>query len=532
MRENLEEEYHVVPDHQKGTKLIQPILIFLTHMIFVFLFCTKRLWYYLTDILEGGPVEGDWTPTKNAPFLFADGTPTPPKLLRDIPEQNYLGSGVRITGLALMAVSLVCSVAFAVMVYVHREKALIKSNQPFFLYVLLMGTFVMAFSVLFLSFDESTLGVKAEEVQAAEEPGFLDVACTIFPWFLCVGYVLIYSALFMKLWRINRVLSGIRSKVEVKQVVWPAVTLLGITAIILAVWTGVDPFEWERFPVDENEPLGESYGQCSSSHSLVFVIILALVMLAATILAGFMAWKTKDVDSKFSESSWIFTTIVLQFQVLVVGIPVLVIVQQQSADATYLGRILLIWTMTMSTLVLMFGPKLLPIIFPVYARKLQASTHRSSLGRGSVHVSVNSHPISNSGYTQSKSNGSSLRDGSGHRRGRDPYDHSNSGHGDSSHRSSERLKSNASVIFGDENSKRFETTSKPLFSQHATTTFAEPSASEPSASEPTFHEPSASELTSNEPSASEPTFHETSESDTIEPSETDAERAREDESGK
>jgi len=490
------------------------------------------LWYDLTDILEGGPVEGEWTPTKDGPFLFADGTPTPPKLLRDIPEQNYLGSGVRITGLALMTVSLICSVAFTLMVYVYREKALIKSNQPFFLYVLLMGTFVMAFSILFLSFDESTLGVKAEEVQAAEEPGFLDVACTVFPWFLCVGYVLIYSALFMKLWRINRVLSGIRSKVEVKQVVWPAVTLLGITAIILAVWTGVDPFEWERFPVDENEPLGESYGQCTSSHSLLFVIILALVMLAATILAGFMAFKTKDVDSKFSESSWIFTTIVIQFQVLVVGIPVLVIVQKQSADATYLGRILLIWTMTMSTLVLMFGPKLLPILFPVYARKLQGSTHRSSLGRGSVRVSVNSHHISNSGYTQSKSNGSSLRDGSSHRRGRDPYDHSNSGHGDSSyrdssHRSTEKLESNASIIFGNENSKRFETTNKPLFSQHETSTFAEAAASEP-----TFNEPSASEITFNEPSASEPTFHEPSESDIVEPSETDVERAREEESEK
>jgi len=67
-----------------------------------------------------------------------------------------------------------------------------------------------------------------------------------------------------------------------------------------------------------------------------------MILLAATVLTGWMAWKTKDIDAKFSESSWIFITIVLQFQVLVVGSPILIILEQQSAEATYVGRVLLI----------------------------------------------------------------------------------------------------------------------------------------------------------------------------------------------
>merc|ERR1712232_1000698 len=117
------------------------------------------------------------------------------------------------------------------------------------------------------------------------------------------------------------------------------------------------------------------------------IIILVFVMVTATVLAGLMSCKTKDVDKKFSESSWIFTTIVLQFQVLIVGIPILIIVQQQSADATYMGRVLLIWTITMSTLVLMFGPKLLPILSPSCVRRMSITSKRGSLASGNVRVS-------------------------------------------------------------------------------------------------------------------------------------------------
>merc|ERR1712151_591712 len=106
---------------------------------------------------------------------------------------------------------------------------------------------------------------------------------------------------------------------------------------------------WERVLVDENEPQGETIGQCTSENDTAYTAALTGVMVVTTMLAGFMAYKTKDVDSRFSESSWIFSTIVLQFQVLVVGIPILLIVRQQSPDAFYLTCVLLISTLTMST---------------------------------------------------------------------------------------------------------------------------------------------------------------------------------------
>ena len=351
----------------------------------------NRLWYYRTDILTGGPVNGQWETTNEGPFIFPDGTASAPTLLRDNPN-IYLRSSVRITGLTLMSVSLFLSALVALLVFLSRKEKIIERNQPFFLYVLLLGTFIMALSILFMSFDEQTLGAS----EGDEEPRLLDVACAMFPWFVSLGYVLIYGALFMKLWRINRLFQSVRTKVYVKHVLWPFVVLLGITIIILTVWTTTDCWHWERVLVDINEPHGKTIGQCTSEYGIAYISALAGVMVGATILAGVMAYKTKDVDKTFSESSWIFTTIVMQFQVWVVGIPIIVIVRQQSTDAFYLTCVLLICSLSMSTLVLMFGPKLIPIFLPNLARNWSRSTLRSQVAAGSVRVSGPHSSTSNS----------------------------------------------------------------------------------------------------------------------------------------
>jgi hypothetical protein len=366
------------------------------------------LWHYLTDILEGGPVYGEWKMTEEGPFLFPDGTPEPPKLLRDPPDQNYLSLGARIFGLTLMSISLLLTLLVTFLVYNYQGQSIIHHNQPFFLYVILLGTAVLAFSIIFLSFDEAALSAAPED----DPPEFLDTACMTLPWFLSLGYSLIYGALFMKLWRINRVLQCSRARrksIGIKKVIWPCVLMLSASVTVLTVWTAVDPFQWKRTPIDPDEPQEESFGQCASSYEMIFICILGAVTFTPLVMSMFMAYKTKDIDSKFSESSWAFMTIVFQVQVLVVGIPILIIVKQKSKDATYMCLVMLIWTLSMSTVILMFGPKLVPILFPNFVERWNRTTLRSSIGdRGTVRVSggntrhFNSH---NTKSTRSSING-------------------------------------------------------------------------------------------------------------------------------
>lgn len=55
-----------------------------------------------------------------------------------------------------------------------------------------------------------------------------------------------------------------------------------------------------------------------------------------------MAWKTKDIDEKFSESNWIFYALFLQCELMLVAIPILLLLGEASADASYLGKVLVI----------------------------------------------------------------------------------------------------------------------------------------------------------------------------------------------
>jgi hypothetical protein len=118
---------------------------------------------------------GAWSELE--PFVYRDGSTMPPLLLRDIPEQNYLSSGLRIFGLILMGFNLMASIVSIIWVYINREHRVLRAAQPPFLYVLVVGAMVCSLAILTISFDESCNGWTTEQ---------LSRACMATPWFLSV----------------------------------------------------------------------------------------------------------------------------------------------------------------------------------------------------------------------------------------------------------------------------------------------------------------------------------------------------------
>jgi hypothetical protein len=69
-----------------------------------------------------------------APFVYADGSSAPPTLLRDVPEQNYLDSGIRALGLSLMAIALLLVLLATIWIVIHRNHHVVIAAQPAYLY--------------------------------------------------------------------------------------------------------------------------------------------------------------------------------------------------------------------------------------------------------------------------------------------------------------------------------------------------------------------------------------------------------------
>jgi len=260
------------------------------------------------------------------------------------------------------------ALATSIWVFVHHEHRVIKAAQPYFLYMLSLGSGVIVCSIVPLSFDESD-GWSGES---------LGRACMAIPWLFSIGYILIYGALLSKLWRVQRVLQFARHKVDIRQVIWPSIIFVLLALIVLSLWTALSPLEWER--TETNAVTGESIGKCSSEHIMSFVAPLIIIMLIPTILTLVLAWKTKDVDDVYSETKWIFTMILVQLELTLFAVPMFALLRDVSTDARLVGYSLLIWTFPMATIGLIIGPKGLAFYQQNSATKKRGGSH------GEVHV--------------------------------------------------------------------------------------------------------------------------------------------------
>jgi len=106
------------------------------------------------------------------------------------------------------------------------------------------------------------------------------------------------------------------------------------------------------------------------------------VMVLATLLAGCYAWRCKDVSEDFSEAKWIFYAIFAQLQVWVIGIPIIMLVKiESSINALYMGMVLVIWSFSVSIVLLIVGPRVIQLHVDDKAR---LSQERGNTARDSV----------------------------------------------------------------------------------------------------------------------------------------------------
>lgn len=304
------------------------------------------------------------------PPIFSNGKDMPNEVLRDLKVQ-YLSSWVRIFGFTLTGSTMALALVSAIWIYIRREHRILRASQPHFLYQICAGSAILMSSLIPMTFDGNQGWSNTQ----------LDRACVAMPWLMIVGNILIYGALFTKLWRVHRVLQFSRRTVKIKDVGRPVLILLGLALVILLVWTIVDPMKYIYITVDEER--GEVLGTCESDHQTAFLFPLMIIMILPALMTEFMAWKTKDVDGVYSESYWIFIMILVQLEIVFFAIPVTIALNEVSAEGQYLGFTIITWVFATSPLGLIIFPK-----FIAYRKAVAGIVDGPTRGggTGSVHV--------------------------------------------------------------------------------------------------------------------------------------------------
>lgn len=279
--------------------------------------------------------------------------PLPPHII----DNNYIGNAKIFAYIAFSIVTL-SSIGVAMWVWFNRNSKVVRSTQPSFLLMICAGTLVLGSSTIPLTFDDENGNQKAA-----------DTACMVFPWLFFLGFTTSFAALFSKTWRIYEIFKNAKSfkrvQVTPRDVLLPYVVLLGINIITLICWTAIAPMKYVRDPLpgtDDWNRVISTYGHCSAYGSTKFggwpyIIVLSFTTTILLIIANVYAYRSRHIQTEYSESQCIAIIMASALQVCLVGFPIAFLTATNS-KVTFIIMVSMIFAICMDVLGFVFIPKI------------------------------------------------------------------------------------------------------------------------------------------------------------------------------
>ncbi len=335
------------------------------------------------DALQGDwkryPVDNSSSTTKD--FIFANGSTQQPSDIGAVQEDMHLiTTGIRSFCLVLSSVIIAVSVMFMIYTVANRSKRYIKMSQPPFLIMICLGTLLIGTSIIPLSIDEGVTQPIAK----------LNASCTSFPFLFCFGFVITFSALYSKLWRLNKIVNASaafrRVTVTTFDVIIPFAILSTLNIIILIVQGVVSPITWKRSTIEENKysQVLESEGFCGGDAGVFYTSALLTVNGIALILACIEGYRGRNVQTDLNESKYIVFAMVLIFQSFFFGVPLLFLTQDNKSALLFVGTSIC-FVICIATLSFIFVPMILKQRqTDVESRSGGSSNNRNSLSTSAV----------------------------------------------------------------------------------------------------------------------------------------------------
>jgi hypothetical protein len=261
-------------------------------------------------------------------------------------QSNFLSRSVRIIGLSLMGTAWVLAIFFLILIARLRRDPIVRRAKPIFMEVLCFSSVMTSSTIFTLSWDEG----------AGWSSLPLDLSCTMAPVLFCLGNIWTFGALFMKLWRLDRVVQLRQSAKPARRALIVLVAYLTATFSLLLFQVVLDPWVWKRIVVSEIP--SATYGWCTSDYPWTFLGPLALLMFVANLLMIYHAWKIQESPNDFRDRDAVMYACFVHFQAWAVGIPLLVNLGSDSADVAYFGRVVWIFVVSVSAMVIVVGPKI------------------------------------------------------------------------------------------------------------------------------------------------------------------------------
>jgi hypothetical protein len=315
--------------------------------------------------------------------------------LTEVPEDlNLIPRTLLAVGYSLMAFNFMACMLCAAWLWRYRKTTQVQIGQPVFLCLVLLGCLVSTSVIValgqqdddaqhFYQDDESDAYQNTTSFNGtsnhSQKNGDNDddgstatanaasvyyipprMACMAIPWLYSVGFSITFGTLFAKIRRVYLIFQAAtatrRVRVTVRETVSVVAGVLLVDVIILTVWTVVDPLHWERttLTADKYGVSLTSEGHCTSKSWAAFALAIGIFHFALLCIACVMCYLSRDIPTRFSEGSYVSIAMVSNFQIFVVGIPLLIILGTDPVSS-YFVRVVIVWMNDLAVLGLIFG---------------------------------------------------------------------------------------------------------------------------------------------------------------------------------
>ncbi|CAB9503390.1 acid type B receptor subunit 2 [Seminavis robusta] len=291
----------------------------------------------------------------------------------EVPEdKNAIPETFQNIAICLMTINGVVIVGCAIWLYYFRNTAQVRYSQPFFLLLVLFGCLVSSSTIAALMQQDHNTTPK----------------CMAGVWLYSVGFAITFGTLMAKVLRVYMLFAtGTRDKrtrtntdsprfsfVSFQDTLLVIGMVLSIDIAILLAWQFTDPLAWTRTIIRADqfgEPL-ESEGYCTCDSWKLFGGLIASFHIILMATACYLSYLSREIPSRFSVSRMVSIAMVSNFQIFVVGVPVLVLLGTDP-QASFLLRSLMIFVNDLGVVLLIFGNLVYSLHFADKASQSAAS---------------------------------------------------------------------------------------------------------------------------------------------------------------
>ena len=231
-------------------------------------------------------------------------------ILNPTENKNLIPEAFVIIMLLVICIHVGIAVVFSRRVSLNASVKIVRNSSPVFLQEMLVGSVIGMATIVPLSIQDQSSGILN-----FEDTETLDTLCQLQPVLFSLGFALLYSSIWLKTWRLNKIFNNIKlrkMRMENRKLQLYQLLYLIIVVVLNVAWFIFAPLKWVRVTAlndTDGNPL-ESYGYCTEDPNNIgglatFLIIFGVLIVLSLLYGLYLLYTIWFIPNEFNESKWI-----------------------------------------------------------------------------------------------------------------------------------------------------------------------------------------------------------------------------------